>query len=288
MSIVEHAAARILSPLSALLQKPLSLVDSHSPEARQAFSVRSPIPRVSIVSNDGKPFTEDQRLLLHEIFDVIRTAEENDARFRELESRMLTLQRENLDLVVRNRVLSEVTTRDTLTGLYNRWYVMEKIESEINRALRHGSPVSLLMIDIDHFKNVNDSYGHGVGDMVLQSFGRTLRESCRVYDVPGRYGGEEFCVVLPETRIGHTPVVAERIRARLAATPTVVGDESIVVTASIGAAGLDSPPEDGILSPSALIDRADRALYSAKSRGRNRVEMWENQLFDLPPDTVNH
>ena len=288
MSIVEYAAARILSPLSALLQRPLSLVDSQSPEARQAFSVRSPIPRVSIVSNDGKPFTDEQRILLHEIFDVIRTAEENDARFRELESRMMHLQRENLDLTVRNRVLSEVTTRDTLTGLYNRWYVMEKIESEINRSVRHGSPVSLLMIDIDHFKQVNDSYGHAVGDQVLQSVGKTLRDSCRVYDVPGRYGGEEFCVVLPETRIGYTPVVAERIRAKLAETPTVVGDESIVVTASIGAAGLDSPPEDGILSPSALIDRADRALYSAKSRGRNRVEMWDTQLLELPPDTVNH
>src|SRR6185369_4855414 len=117
MSILEHAAARILTPLSALLQKPLSLADSQSPEARQAFSVRSPIPRVSIVANDGKPFTEEQRVLLHEIFDVIRTAEENDARFRELEHRMMTLQRENLDLTVRNRVLSEVTTRDTLTGL---------------------------------------------------------------------------------------------------------------------------------------------------------------------------
>jgi diguanylate cyclase (GGDEF)-like protein len=288
MSIVEYAAARILSPLSALLQKPLSLVDAHSPEARQAFSVRTPIPRVAIVSHDGKPFTEEQRVLLHEIFDVIRTAEENDARFRELENRMLGLQRENLDLVVRNRVLSEVTTRDTLTGLYNRWYVMEKIESEINRSLRHGSPVSLLMIDIDHFKQVNDSYGHAVGDQVLQTFGKTLRDSCRVYDVPGRYGGEEFCVVLPETRMGYTPVVAERIRARLAETPTIIGDESIIVTASIGAAGLDSPPEDGILSPSALIDRADRALYTAKSRGRNRVEMWDTPLLDLPPDTVNH
>ncbi len=289
MSIVEYAAARILSPLSALLQKPLSLVDSQSPEARSAFSVRSPIPRLAIVSHDGKPFTDDQRQLLHEIFEVIRAAEENDARFRELETRMLSLQRENLDLVVRNRVLSEVTTRDSLTGLYNRWYVLEKIEGEINRSLRHGSPVSLLMIDIDHFKWVNDKYGHSVGDQVLQTVGRTLKESCRVYDVPGRYGGEEFCIVLPETRLSATPIIAERIRLRVAETGTPTNDGiHLAVTASIGAAGIDSPPEDGILSPPALIDRADPALYTAKSRGRNRVEMWDSQLLEIPSDTVNH
>lgn len=243
---------------------------------------------MSVVSTDGTPFTEEERRLLHEIFDVIREAEENDAKYRELEQRMLMLQRENLDLTVRNRALSEVTTRDALTGLYNRWYVMEKIESEINRAVRHGSPVSLLMIDIDHFKQVNDSYGHAAGDIVLQTVGKTLKDSCRVYDVPGRYGGEEFCVVLPETHVGNTPVVAERIRTRLAETATRAGDHEIVVTASIGAAGLDAAPEEGILSPAALVDRADRALYTAKHRGRNRVEMWDSRLLELPSDTVSH
>jgi len=286
MSIVEYAAARILSPLSALLQKPLSLVDAHSPEARQAFTVRTPIPRVSVVANDGKPFTEEQRILLHEIFDVIRTAEENDARFRELENRMMTLQRENLDLVVRNRVLSEVTTRDTLTGLYNRWYVMEKIDSEMNRSLRHGSPVSLIMLDIDHFKLVNDTFGHNVGDQVLQWVGKTLRDSCRVYDVPGRYGGEEFCVVLPETRVGNTTVVAERIRNRLEMSELMFGESKVSVTASFGIAGLDSVPDDGVLSPAALIDRADRALYPAKTHGRTRVELWDAVL--LPDDGPSH
>src|SRR5205085_7412887 len=125
---------------------------------------------------------------------------------------------------------------------YNRWYVMEKIESEINRSVRHGSPVSLLMIDIDHFKQVNDSYGHAVGDQVLQSVGKTLRDSCRVYDVPGRYGGEEFCVVLPETRIGYTTVVAERIRNRLEMSELMFGESKVSVTASFGIAGLDSVP----------------------------------------------
>ena len=98
---------------------------------------------------------------------------------------MLSLQRENLDLVVKNRTLSEVSSRDSLTGLYNRWFVIEKIDSEMNRALRHGSPMSLIMLDIDHFKRVNDTWGHGAGDEVLQGIGKLLRDSCRVYDVPG-------------------------------------------------------------------------------------------------------
>lgn len=282
------AAARILSPLSALLHKPLYLVDTNSAEAANAFAIRLAMPRVAIVAADGTPFTEDERRLVHELFDVLRIAEESDARYRELEQRMISLQRENLDLVVRNRALSEVTSRDTLTGLYNRWYVIEKIDCEINRALRHGSPMALLMLDIDHFKRVNDTWGHTVGDQVLQSVGRLLRESCRVYDVPGRFGGEEFCIVLPETRLGNTTVVAERIRQRLASTTLNVGDtSSLVVTASIGIAGLEES-EDGVLNPAALIERADRALYSAKHRGRNRVEMWDARLGDGGGSELSH
>ncbi|HEX6161710.1 MAG TPA: GGDEF domain-containing protein, partial [Thermoanaerobaculia bacterium] len=209
MTTFESAAARILAPLSGLLQKPLSIVDAQAPEARNAFAVRLDVPRIAVVAGDGKPFDESQRQLIRELFDVVRFAQESEARYVELEQRMLSLQRENLDLVVRNRALSEVSSRDSLTGLYNRWYVIEKIDTEINRALRHGSPMSLLMLDIDHFKRINDTFGHSAGDQVLQAVGKLLRDSCRVYDVPGRYGGEEFCIVLPETRLGNTNVVAE-------------------------------------------------------------------------------
>ncbi|HVR41277.1 MAG TPA: GGDEF domain-containing protein [Thermoanaerobaculia bacterium] len=263
------------------------MADGESAVAGSAFAIRLAVPRITIITADGAPFTEDERKVIHEIFDVIRVAEETDARYHELEQRMLSMQRENLDLIVRNRTLSEVTSRDTLTGLYNRWYVIEKIDCEINRALRHGSPVSLLMLDIDHFKRVNDTYGHSAGDQVLQSVGKLLRESCRIYDIPGRYGGEEFCVVLPETKVGNTSVVAERIRQRFESTALSVPDGEITVTASIGIAGMESPTDDGILSPAALIDRADRALYSAKHRGRNRVELWDAGLYDARPE-ISH
>jgi diguanylate cyclase (GGDEF)-like protein len=288
MNTVEAATTRLIPPLSVLLRKPLALVDAHSAEASNSFAIRFSVPRVCIVSADGMPFAEEERRLLNEIFEVIRMAEESDAKYRELEDRMILLQRENLELVVRNRTLNEVSSRDTLTGLYNRWYVLEKIDSEINRALRHGSPMALLMLDIDHFKNVNDTYGHGVGDQVLQWVGRTLKESCRVYDVAARYGGEEFCIVLPETPTGNTTVAAERIRQRLQQSPVTVGSVEVSVTASFGIAGVDSAPDEGILSPAALIDRADRALYTAKHRGRNRVEMFEAAVTGRVNETVSH
>ena len=227
-----------------------------------------------IRASDSRAFGETEREFLREVFDLIRLSEESDARLRAFEDRIGKLESENLDLLMQNRTLSEISARDTLTGLYNRWYVMEKIDSEMNRALRHGAPMSVLMLDLDHFKNVNDSFGHSVGDQVLKNVGQVLRESCRVYDVPGRYGGEEFCIVLPETRINSTTAVAERIRNRLATTSLAIGDSSVSVTTSIGVAGMDSIAEEGVLSANALVERADRALYSAKSHGRNRVEFW--------------
>ncbi|HEX8153596.1 MAG TPA: GGDEF domain-containing protein, partial [Thermoanaerobaculia bacterium] len=103
-----------------------------------------------------------------------------------------------------------------------------------------------------------------------------------------RYGGEEFCIVLPETKLNNTTVVAERIRTRLENAAVTVGDATISVTASIGIAGLDAGDTLGELSPAALIDRADRALYTAKNRGRNRIEMWDDALFAMPALETSH
>ncbi|HSY51319.1 MAG TPA: GGDEF domain-containing protein [Thermoanaerobaculia bacterium] len=265
----ENAAARIVRSLSTLLEKKLTIVDSTAADAGCSVALT---PTVSVQS-DGAIAAAPLDLLA-EIASLVRFASERDARVHELKERVANLESANLDLLLKNSALSEISARDSLTGLYNRWYVMEKIDSEMNRSLRHGSPVSLIMLDIDHFKRVNDSFGHSAGDRVLQSVGQVLRDSCRLYDVAGRYGGEEFCIVLPETKVSNTTVVAERIRERLAASRFEVGADSVVVTASIGIAGIDSAESEGSLSPSTLIDRADQALYSAKHHGRNRVEMW--------------
>ncbi|HEU4523300.1 MAG TPA: GGDEF domain-containing protein [Thermoanaerobaculia bacterium] len=279
---IDAAGARIFGPLSALLKKPIRVVDSAQAERNDAFTVHLPLAHLSVVSAGGAAFSDVERQLIYEIFDLIRHAEENSVRVSELQDRIGRLERENLDLIVKHRILAENSARDALTGLYNRWFVMDKMEAEINRSLRHGAPLSLMMLDIDHFKRINDTWGHTAGDQVLQSVGKLLRESCRVYDIPGRYGGEEFCILLPETRIDNTSVVANRIRERLEVTGVDVPGASVAVTASIGIAALEGGI-DGPLTGSALIDRADRALYSAKQRGRNRVELWDSAAGEPSP-----
>src|SRR5437868_15511163 len=112
----------------------------------------------------------------------------------------------------------------------------------MNRALRHGYPMSVLMLVLDHFKRINDSYGHPVGDLVLKSVGQVLRDSCRVYDVAGRYGGEEFCVVLPETPLDNSPAVAARIRTRVEMAAVAVDAANIHPTTSIAIPGTDAAP----------------------------------------------
>ena len=286
MRQTDTAAERILSPLSALLQKELRIVESTS-DAADAFSVHLPSGDLRVVSSRG-PFNDHERTVIREMFQMLRQVAETESQMAEMQRRMAFLERDNLDLMIKSRVLSEISARDALTGLYNRWFVMEKIEAEINRSLRSGAPLTLMMLDIDHFKRVNDTYGHTAGDHVLQSVGKMLKESCRVYDIPGRYGGEEFCVLLPDTKIGSTPTVAERIRNRLESTELAVGAESIVVTASIGVAGLEAGDGDTVLTSAALIDRADRALYAAKRLGRNRVEMWDATLGEPRPAVRDH
>jgi diguanylate cyclase (GGDEF)-like protein len=260
----EEAGGRIVRSLSALLNQRLIIVDAASADADRSVAL-APGLCVQLESASAAP-----RLEVESLIDFAR---EREVRIEDLEGRLAALENANAELLRANSALAEISARDSLTGLYNRWYVMEKIDSEMNRSLRHGSPVSLIMLDIDHFKKVNDSFGHSAGDRVLQSVGQVLRDSCRIYDVPGRYGGEEFCIVLPETKVGNTTVVAERIRERLAARRFELGADSVVVTASMGIAGIDSEGEAAV-SPSTLIDRADQALYSAKHLGRNRVELW--------------
>ena len=179
MRIVDAALARLLPPLSALLRRPLAVVVGHALEKNDSPSVLVVTPGVGVRSDDGQPFSALEREVLERVFEAIRMADDRNSRVQALEDRIISLQRDNLELIVKNQILSEVSARDALTGLYNRPYVLEKIESELNRALRHGSPISLLMLDIDFFKRINDEYGHPAGDEVLKGIGRVLRESCR-------------------------------------------------------------------------------------------------------------
>ena len=252
--------------LSRTFSKTVRLIENPSEEAQERWIIDS---SSDVLSEEEKALTRDVLALFA---SERRTAECVEA----LEKKIQLLERTNVELTVCNRVLTETASRDALTGLYNRTYLLDKIEAELNRALRFGAPMSVLMLDLDHFKQVNDRFGHVTGDRVLQRVGALLKESCRVYDVPGRYGGEEFCLVLPETTLESSVAVAERIRRRLEATTVSLPKGNVSITTSIGVVGLDADTDDDLYVPTALIERADRALYEAKDRGRNRVVPWAN------------
>jgi diguanylate cyclase (GGDEF)-like protein len=170
--------------------------------------------------------------------------------------------------------LKELATRDELTGLGNRRYLMERGAQLLGLARRHGRPFAVLMLDLDHFKAVNDRYGHAAGDDVLRFLGAAVTLQLRATDVAARSGGEEFVMLLPETRLSEAVATAERVRVAVASTPVPTDEapEPIAIAVSIGVAALDA----SCASLEELLGRADAALYEAKRTGRNRVCAWED------------
>jgi two-component system cell cycle response regulator len=177
------------------------------------------------------------------------------------------------NVVNRSRLLRSGFT-DVLTGWHNRRYLQVRIKEELARAQRDGANLVCLMLDVDHFKRVNDTWGHAAGDAVLRELSQRIETQVRASDVAARYGGEEFVIVLPNTDTEHGVRLAERIRSAISAVPIQLPNgEEIQITVSIGIAGISPPRNDSDLKTlgDALIARADVALYSAKSGGRDRV-----------------
>jgi diguanylate cyclase (GGDEF)-like protein len=162
---------------------------------------------------------------------------------------------------------------DPLTGLYNRRYLEQRLSGEVARAQRHRQPLSFLFLDADHFKRVNDTYGHDAGDRVLMHLGAHLKRLLRTSDIAVRFGGEEFAMVLPQTTLSNARELAERIRRAIAAHPARLDSgEAIHLTISIGVSGTDSHWSQAPESvASELVRLADEAVYAAKEAGRNRV-----------------
>lgn len=176
----------------------------------------------------------------------------------------------NAELREARKALEHQATHDSLTGLWNRATILEILEKELARAHRANQPAAALMIDIDYFKQINDSHGHLTGDIVLAEVSRRLGEAVRRGDSLGRYGGEEFLVVLSMENLPGAEIAAERFRARIASSPILVGDAPVQVSVSIGAGVVTTGHEMG---SQALLKLADEALYFAKATGRNRVEI---------------
>jgi diguanylate cyclase (GGDEF)-like protein len=181
--------------------------------------------------------------------------------------RILDLQ---ADLVNAREALREQATRDPLTGLWNRYALFDTLKREQSRAGREGVPLAVIMVDLDHFKQVNDTHGHLAGDAILREAARRMQSVVRTYDHVGRYGGEEFVIVLPGTTGPNAAQLAERLRLAIAREPMASdGVSRVSVTASFGVTATGRGAGAG---PEALIRLADEALYRAKEKGRNRVE----------------
>jgi two-component system cell cycle response regulator len=165
----------------------------------------------------------------------------------------------------------EMAVTDQLTGLYNRRYLASHLTAMFDRAYWTGRPLAVMILDIDHFKRINDSHGHDVGDKVIQEFAERMSRSVRGIDLACRYGGEEFLIAMPDTDASFAAVVAERLRHEIASAKFVVNGarDELDVTTSIGIASTENGPEDDTAQK--LIKRADEALYEAKQAGRNKV-----------------
>lgn len=186
----------------------------------------------------------------------------------ELEARLKAARR-LLDL---ESSLKQLALHDQLTGAFNRGYLDRQLSKEIQRSWRYSHPLSIIMCDIDHFKAVNDCYGHQAGDLVLKELVRLVNRTIRYEnDWVARYGGEEFVIILPETPPAGCLIVAERIRNLIAATPVMVQGGAITVTVSFGAITIENSTRFEEMTLDAILGKADECLYRAKETGRNRV-----------------
>ncbi|HEY0989666.1 MAG TPA: sensor domain-containing diguanylate cyclase, partial [Kofleriaceae bacterium] len=227
----------------------VKIEDARSLLVLPLLAADEPVGTLTLVARAEKRFGKDVREMLAVIANQVAIALENGFLYRKMET---------------------MATTDGLTGLTNHRTFQQRFADLLERAARHGHRVALLLCDVDHFKKVNDTYGHPVGDEVLRRVARVLQEVPRKIDIPARYGGEEFAVLLDNVDVAQAKQVAERIRIEISRVVVESEKGPLSVTESIGVAAF---PDDG-KDRATLIERADLALYHAKHTGRNRVVTW--------------
>lgn len=217
-------------------------------------------------------------IFAHSIASAVALADraaELEVAHSELAQTHTRLENTHHDLSEAYRQLTELASHDPITGLLNHRALNEQMAVEIERATRLGQPLGVIFTDIDHFKLVNDTWGHALGDQALQHVARCLRNQVRVADLVARYGGEEFVILLPNQDRASLAHHAERLRAAIAASPLPLAATSIALTASLGVALY---PADGA-SATVILNQADQAMYRAKQQGRNRVCLaWDTTM----------
>jgi two-component system, cell cycle response regulator len=235
------------------------------------------LPFIPIILVTARDTTQDKVMGLDAGADDYLTKPIN---FPELEARvrsMLRIKRLQDELEEKNRELERLSISDGLTGLFNHRHIHGLLNEEFDRARRTNDKLTLAMLDLDRFKAVNDTWGHQAGDRVLEQLADILRETAREIDRLGRYGGEEFMALLPETDVEDGTVFVERVRREVARHSFQIGGgQAIQMTLS---AGLATFPHEWVQTPEALVRLADEALYAAKTGGRNRVVRFD----EMPP-----
>jgi two-component system, cell cycle response regulator len=275
----EEAIEKVHAEAPDLILLDIMMPDMDGYEVARRIRAERDLPYVPIIVVTARDSTEDKVTGLDAGADDYLTKPIN---FPELEARvrsMLRIKRLQDQLEEKNRELEQLSISDGLTGLYNHRHLHELLTDEHERSRRTEEPVSVIMFDLDHFKDVNDTHGHQAGDKVLEELAAILRECAREIDKLGRYGGEEFMAILPDSDARDGAVFAERVREMVENQRfDIQTDGPLRMTVS---AGVASYPSDGADSPRRLVHQADLALYSAKHSGRNQVVCYSPDLADV-------
>lgn len=221
-----------------------------------------------VEAGELKPFSEILQEASEELGKLNLSYEQLVIEYKEAKQRAEHLAN---DLIEANDKLRELSIKDGLTGPYNHRHFQDLFDTELRRSKRYKTPLTLMMIDLDHFKSINDAFGHPVGDKVLQRIATEMMACVRATDIVARYGGEEFAIIMPETDIKHAVISGERLRKTIEKIEIVADDFIIKTTVSIGVATYT--PEEKECKKSLVLNAADKALYSSKKAGRNKLSI---------------